>query len=81
MTQKRFYSSDIDDYVVAHDEPQAEADFDFMDFTSNGFKQRHTSSHANGDGEDYVYMAFANKIYMLHQKELYQRDMFNNEYK
>ena len=50
----------VDDYVVAHAE-QAEAEYDFIDFLSNGFKQRHTSSHANGDGDTYVYMAFADK--------------------
>ena len=60
---KRDPSNAVDDYVVAH-AAQAEADFDFMDFTSNGFKQRHTSSHANGDGETYVYMAFADKPYV-----------------
>ena len=37
----------------------AEGDYDFVDFLSNGFKHRHTSSHSNGDGETYIYLAFA----------------------
>ncbi len=48
----------MDSYVVAHDS-QAEADYPFIDFLSNGFKWRHTSSHANASGGTYVYMAFA----------------------
>ena len=48
----------MDSYVVAHD-AQAEADYPFIDFLSNGFKWRHTSGHANADGGTYIYMAFA----------------------
>ena len=57
---KRDPRNAVDDYVVAH-ATQVEAEYDFIDFLSNGFKQRHTSSHANGDGDTYVYMAFADK--------------------
>ncbi len=32
---------------------------DNMDFLSNGFKSRNTSGHQNGNGDDYIYMAFA----------------------
>ena len=38
---------------------QAEAEYDFVDYTSNGFKHRHTSGHANGSGDTYIYLAFA----------------------
>ena len=48
----------MDSYVVAHD-AQAEADYPFIDFLSNGFKWRHTSGHANASGGTYIYMAFA----------------------
>jgi hypothetical protein len=48
----------MDSYVVAHSN-QAEADFPFVDFLSNGFKWRHTSSHANASASTYIYMAFA----------------------
>ena len=37
----------------------AENDFPFVDFTSNGFKHRHTSAWSNADGVTYIYMAFA----------------------
>jgi hypothetical protein len=36
-----------------------EASNPFVDFLSNGFKQRHTSGHANGSADTYMYMAFA----------------------
>jgi hypothetical protein len=36
-----------------------EADFDFVDFVSNGFKHRHNSTHNNASGGTYIYMAFA----------------------
>jgi len=37
----------------------AEASYPFVDFTSNGFKHRHTSGHSNGSGVNYIYLAFA----------------------
>jgi len=37
----------------------AEANYDFVDYTSNGFKHRHTSGHANGNNETYIFLAFA----------------------
>jgi hypothetical protein len=37
----------------------AEASYPFVDFLSNGFKQRHTSGHANQSAQTYIYMAFA----------------------
>ncbi|MDP6772067.1 MAG: hypothetical protein QF704_15295, partial [Anaerolineales bacterium] len=48
----------VDNYILA-DSSNAEANYDFADFLSNGFKQRHTSTYANGDGVTYIYMAFA----------------------
>ena len=36
---------------------QNEGDFDFL---CTGFKIRSSGTDANGDGDDYVYMAFAN---------------------
>ena len=36
-----------------------EADYDFVDFLSNGFKHRHNSTHNNASGGSYIYMAFA----------------------
>ena len=53
----------MDSYVVAHAD-QAEADFNFVDFLSNGFKWRHTSGHANASGGTYVYMAFAERPFV-----------------
>ena len=32
---------------------------DFVDFTSNGFKLRSSSANRNGNGDTYIYMAFA----------------------
>ena len=37
----------------------AEASGDALDFLSNGFKQRNTGAEANGSGDTYIYMAFA----------------------
>ena len=37
----------------------AESSGDALDFLSNGFKQRNTGAEANGSGDTYVYMAFA----------------------
>ena len=53
----------MDKYLQAN-ATNAEADYDFVDFLSNGFKHRHTSSHSNGDGETYVYMAFAEQPFV-----------------
>ena len=58
MDTKRDTSNVMDKYLAANSNA-VEADYDFVDFLSNGFKFRHTSSHANGDGESYIYMAFA----------------------
>ena len=48
----------MDKYLQANSS-NAEGDFDFVDYTSNGFKHRHTSGHANGSGDTYIYLAFA----------------------
>jgi hypothetical protein len=48
----------MDKYLQANS-TAVEADYDFVDFLSNGFKHRHTSSHSNGDDETYVYLTFA----------------------
>jgi len=41
------------------EDSQAEATVDRLDFCSNGFKCRNTSSSLNGSGSTYIYMAFA----------------------
>jgi len=41
------------------DSAGSEGSYPFADFTSNGFKQRHTSTWANGNGVNYIYIAFA----------------------
>ena len=35
---------------------------DNMDFLSNGFKNRNTSGHQNGNSDDYIYMAFGQSL-------------------
>ena len=47
------------DRYVSSNSGGAEGDYDFVDFVSNGFKHRHTSGHANGSGDTYIYIAFA----------------------
>ena len=37
----------------------AEETSDYLDFTSNGYKLKTTSSDGNGSGTTYIYMAFA----------------------
>ena len=51
-------SNPVDNYV-APNSGGAESNYDFVDFTSNGFKHRHSSGHANGSGDTYIYLAFA----------------------
>ena len=41
------------------DTDDAENQFDWADFLSNGFKLRVTYSQVNGSGYDYIYLAFA----------------------
>jgi len=41
------------------EDSQGEATVDRLDFCSNGFKCRNTSSSLNGSGSTYIYMAFA----------------------
>jgi len=53
----------VDNYLLA-DGTGAEANYDFADFLSNGFKHRHTSTYANGDGVTYIYMAFAEQPFV-----------------
>jgi hypothetical protein len=48
----------MDNYLHA-ESSAAEANYDFVDYTSNGFKHRHTSGHANGSGDTYIYLCFA----------------------
>ena len=36
-----------------------ESSSSFVDFLSNGFKQRNTNGNTNESGYDYIYMAFA----------------------
>ena len=47
-----------DKYLAANTNG-VEGDYDFVDLLSNGFKHRHTSGHANGNNDSYVYLAFA----------------------
>ena len=54
---KRHYNGDRE-FMYAN-LSDAEAGGDNMDFLSNGFKNRNTSGHQNGNGDDYIYMAFA----------------------
>jgi hypothetical protein len=42
----------------------AEDTHDFMDFLSNGFQLRSSSSNRNGSGQGYVYMAFAERPFV-----------------
>jgi hypothetical protein len=46
------------EYLIANSS-NAEAAVDVMDFFSNGFQIRDTSVSTNGNGETYIYMAFA----------------------
>ena len=39
----------------------AESSSSFVDFLSNGFKQRNTNGNTNESGYDYIYMAFAER--------------------
>ena len=48
----------MDKYLAANDSA-VEGDYDFVDFTSNGFKHRHLSGHANGSGDTYIYLCFS----------------------
>ena len=41
------------------DDHAAEVEFDRVDFVSNGFKQKYNGTDNNGNGDTYVYMAFA----------------------
>ena len=53
---------DTDNVVNNHiqaNSSNADSSFPFMDFVSNGFKHRHTSSHTNTSGQTYIYMAFS----------------------
>ena len=53
---------DVDNVIskgVTANTSAAEDTHDFMDFLSNGFKLRSSSSNRNGSGQGYIYMAFA----------------------
>jgi len=57
---KRNYNGDREFmYVNLSD---SEVGGDNMDFLSNGFKNRNTSGHQNGNGDDYIYMAFGQSL-------------------
>jgi hypothetical protein len=47
------------DLTIFTNSSSAEASGDALDFLSNGFKQRNTGAEANGSGDSYIYMAFA----------------------
>jgi len=52
-------SNNVDNYFLYADLTNAQDTSDQFDIVSNGFKLRMTSNLANGSGDDYVYMAFA----------------------
>ena len=47
------------DLTIFTNSNSVEASGDALDFLSNGFKQRNTGAEANGSGDSYIYMAFA----------------------
>ena len=50
--------------MIAAQSTNAEADEDDIDLLSNGFKQRSTGGDANGNGESFIYMAFAKQPFV-----------------
>jgi len=54
--------NEIGKYLVPNSNA-AEADFDRIDFLSNGFKIRHNYGADNTDGRTYLYMAFAKSAF------------------
>jgi hypothetical protein len=50
--------------MIAAQSTNAEADEDDIDLLSNGFKQRSTGGDANGNGESFIYMAFAEQPFV-----------------
>ena len=55
---KRDPINEVSHYVLP-DLANAEADYDRIDFLSNGFKLRHGYTGDNSDGVLYIYMAWA----------------------
>ena len=47
----------------------AEDTHDFMDFLSNGFRLRSSSSNRNASGQGYVYMAFAEEPFVASNED------------
>ena len=64
MDTKRNTYNVMDKYLAANTSAVEYDTTDFVDFLSNGFKHRHTSSHSNGDDETYIYMAFAEQPFV-----------------
>ena len=58
--EKRNYNGDREFYYANLND--AEVGGDNMDFLSNGFKNRNTSGHQNGNSDDYIYMAFGQSL-------------------
>ena len=52
-------SNNVDNYFLYANLSNSQDTSDQFDIVSNGFKLRMTSNLANGSGDDYVYMAFA----------------------
>ena len=46
-------------YFKVNTGDQSKSDDDFVDFLSNGFKVRDSTDHVNGDGDTYLYCAWA----------------------
>ena len=58
LDNKRDTFNVMDTQLLA-DGNEADQDYDWMDFLSNGFKIRRNSTQNNADGGTYIYMAFA----------------------
>jgi len=55
---KRDIDNPVQKYLFA-DQSNAEGSVDFVDFTAQGFKYRLTGNTTNGNGMNYIYIAFA----------------------
>jgi hypothetical protein len=58
VDNKRDTFNPNDDFLYANASTAEEEDYD-VDFLSNGFKHRSSSSWSNGNGKTYIYIAFA----------------------
>ena len=56
---KRDPDNVIEDVIEANTSAAAVTSIDWLDFLSNGIKNRVNYSNANGNGSTYIYLAFA----------------------